>query len=46
MEEEREHSSMLARTHFNEMEIRWEIWLINKEEGIIGGIYYYEDEEA
>lgn len=30
----------------NEMEIEWKIWLINKEEGLIGGIYYFEDEEA
>jgi hypothetical protein len=32
--------------HFNEMEIEWKIWLINKEEGLIGGIYYFEDEET
>jgi hypothetical protein len=31
---------------FNEMEIEWKIWLVNKEEGLIGGIYYFEDEEA
>ena len=30
----------------NEMEIEWKIWLLDKEEGFIGGIYYFEDEEA
>ena len=30
----------------NKMEIEWKIWLVNKEEGLIGGIYYFEDEEA
>jgi len=30
----------------NEVEMEWKIWLINKEEGLIGGIYYFEDEEA
>jgi hypothetical protein len=32
--------------HFNEMPIEWKIWLVNKEECLIGGIYYFEDEEA
>jgi hypothetical protein len=31
---------------FNEMALEWKIWLVNKEEGLIGGIYYFEDEEA
>ena len=31
---------------FNEMALEWKIWLINKEEGLIGGIYYFEDEET
>ena len=30
----------------NEVEMEWKIWLVNKEEGLIGGIYYFEDEEA
>ncbi len=30
----------------NEMEIEWKIWLLDKEEGLIGGIYYFEDEES
>ena len=30
----------------NEMEILWKIWLLDKEEGLIGGIYYFEDEES
>ena len=25
--------------------MKWKIWLENKEEGLIGGIYYLEDEE-
>jgi hypothetical protein len=31
---------------FNEMAIEWKLWLINEEEGLIGGIYYFDDEEA
>ena len=30
----------------NEVDMEWKIWLENKEEGIIGGIYCYRDEEA
>ena len=30
----------------SEVEMEWKIWLVNKEEGLIGGIYYFEDEEA
>ena len=31
---------------FNEMALEWKMWLVNKEEGLIGGIYYFEDEET
>lgn len=31
---------------FNEMALEWKIWVENKEEGIIGGIYYFKDQEA
>lgn len=31
---------------FNEMAFKWKIWLVNKEEGLIAGVYYCEDEEA
>jgi len=30
----------------NEVEMEWKIWLENKEEGLIGGIYCFKDEEA
>ena len=30
----------------NELAHEWKIWIENKEEGLIGGIYYFEDEEA
>ena len=30
----------------NEFAYEWKIWLENKEEGLIGGIYFFEDEEA
>ena len=30
----------------NEMEMEWKIWLENEEEGLIGGIYCFKDEEA
>ena len=30
----------------NEMAIEWKMWLVDKEEGLIGGIYYFENEEA
>ena len=26
-------------------QMEWKIWLADKEEGLIGGIYYFEDEE-
>ena len=25
--------------------MEWKIWIENKEEGLIGGVYYFEDEE-
>jgi len=28
------------------MHIEWKLWIVNKEEGLIGGICYFEDEEA
>ena len=31
---------------FNEMAFEWKIWLVNKEEGLIAGVYYCEDEKA
>ncbi len=31
---------------FNEMGVTWKIWLENKEEGLVGGIYYFKDQEA
>ena len=31
---------------FNEMELDWKIWLVNKEEGLIAGVYLCEDEDA
>lgn len=31
---------------FNEIGIEWRIWLVNKEEGLVAGIHYYEDQEA
>jgi len=30
----------------NEVDMEWKIWLENKEEEIIGGIYLFEDQEA
>jgi hypothetical protein len=30
---------------FNEMALEWKMWVENKEEGIIGGIYYFKDQE-
>jgi hypothetical protein len=30
----------------NETKMKWKIWLENKEEGLLGGIYFFEDEEA
>ena len=29
----------------NEMAIDWKMWLVDKEKGLIGGIYYFEDED-
>ncbi len=31
---------------FNEMDVTWKIWLENKEEGLIGSIMYFKDQEA
>ncbi len=31
---------------FNEAGVTWKIWLENKEEGLIGGIYYFKSQEA
>ena len=31
---------------FNEMALEWKIWLINKEENLIAGVYLCKDEEA
>jgi hypothetical protein len=31
---------------FLEMELGWKIWLFDIEEGLVGGIYYFEDEES
>jgi len=31
---------------FNEMDIEWKMWLVDKEESLIGGVYYFEDEES
>jgi hypothetical protein len=30
----------------NEVEMEWKIWLENKEESLIGGVYCFKDEEA
>jgi len=30
----------------NEIDMEWKIWLEDKEEGIIGGVYCFRDEEA
>jgi hypothetical protein len=30
----------------NEIALEWKMWLVDKEKGLIGGIYYFEDEEA
>jgi hypothetical protein len=30
----------------NKMDIEWKMWLVDKEKGLIGGVYYFEDEEA
>ena len=30
----------------NEMAIEWKMWLVDKEKGLLGGVYYFEDEEA
>ena len=31
---------------FNEAGVTWKIWLENKEEGLVGGIYYFKTQEA
>ena len=31
---------------FHEMDIEWKMWLVDKEKGLIGGVYYFENEEA
>ncbi len=31
---------------FNEMALNWKIWLVNKEENLIAGVYLCQDEEA
>ena len=31
---------------FNEMALTWKIWLVNKEESLLAGVYLCEDEEA
>ena len=31
---------------FNEMTLTWKIWLVNKEESLLAGVYLCEDEEA
>jgi len=31
---------------FNEMALEWKIWLVNKEENLLAGVYLCKDEEA
>ena len=39
-------TAKICAPDLNETAIEWKMWLVDKEKGLIGGIYYFEDEEA
>jgi hypothetical protein len=43
MEQSRKTAPFINEAQGDSME--WKIWIENKEEGLIGGVYYFENEE-
>ena len=39
-------TSRICAPDVNKMAIDWKMWLVDKEKGLIGGIYCFEDEDS